>query len=448
MYILKGFMSMPSLADDGYQKTGEFGELSTHLQTFTRDMRNYAITAQPDVELFVFRCIDEMENRTNPSASFREQLLAFGQWVYSQLITSAIPPDRNKPAFIQTITAQFPMMSNISVGEILESSTTAGRHCPDYVQFKILDGSYQYQVQLWFSDGAMVRQYDHFEVFVIPPVPEIRGLINTKPNVWALLQQQTSDFLINRMQSIIGSNPQTVLHSYPLTWHDPEDFNATIPTKWTVIIYGAAGNDDEAIKEKIKEYIADNSDYTKWPEIYPELYTETEFAFFPMWNKIALDGNALQIGIYSPLASIKDIKAMAKTYLPSGYQKTGMTTDQFLDANLFSGTANYRTIAFGTVGNPNNKDGKTTLQDLYPDVNLALSTTDNDFGRMSLTTQEFCTKFHEALDVAREYDPSEPLDPAYTRMTRRGNYFVAFKFNDFVYTFLTKYSYDKAQGDN
>ena len=409
MYILKGFMSMPSLADDGYQKVGEFGELSTHLQTFTRDMRNYAITAQPDVELFVFRCMDEMENRINPSVAFREQLLAFGQWVYSQLITGSIPPDRIKPAFIQTITAQFPMMSNIVIGEIIESTKIAGRNCPDYVQFRILDGSYSYQATLWFSDSAMVRQYEHYEIFVIPPVPDINQLINSKPNVWTLLQQQTSDFLINRIQAIIGQNPQTVLHSYPLTWHDPEDFNATIPTKWTVVIYGAAGNDDEAIKEKIKEYIEDHSDYEKWPEIYPELYTETEFAFFPMWNKLALDGNALQIGIYSPLASIKDIKAMTKTFLPSGYQKSGMTTDQFIEANLFAGTANYRTIAFGNVGNPNNKDGKVNLQDLYPDVNLALSTTDNDFGRMSLVTQEFCTKFHEALDVAREYNPGEPL---------------------------------------
>ena len=448
MYILKGFMSMPSLADDAHQKIAEFGELSTHLQTFTRDMRNYAITAQPDVELFVFRCMDEMENRTNPSSAFREQLLAFGQWVYNQIQTSTIPPDRNKPAFIQTITAQFPMMSAIVIGEILESVKIAGRNCPDYIQFNMLDGSYQYQTTLWFSDSSMRRQYTDYELFVIPPVPDISGLINTKPNVWALLQQQGSDFLINRLQSIIGDNPQTVLHSYPLTWHDPDDFNATIPTKWTVVIYGEAGNDDEAIKEKIKEFISENSTYTKWPEIYPELYTETEFAFFPMWNKLALDDNALQIGIYSPLVKIKDIKDLTKTYLPSGYQKVGMTTDQFLDANLFAGVANYRTISFGNVGNPNNKDGKINLQDLYPDVNLALGTLDNDFGRMSLITQEFCTMFHAALDVAREYDPGEPLDPIYTRMTRRGNYFVAFKYNDYVYTLLTKYSYDKNQGDD
>lgn len=448
MYNLKGFMSMPSLADDGYQKVAEFGEISTHLKTFTRDIRNYAVTAQPDVELYVFRCVDEMENRTNPSVSFRVQLLAFGQWMFNQIMAGSVPPERNKPAFIQTIMAQFPMFSAIEIGELIESREVAGRNCPDYVKFRVLDGSYSYQVTLWFSNQAMVRQYEHYEIFVIPPVPDINQLINTKPNVWALLKSLTSDYLINKMQEIIGLNPQTVLHSYPLTWHDPEDFQATIPTEWTIVIYGAAGNDDEAIKEHIRDYIKDHSEYDKWPEIYPELYTETEFVFIPMWDKLALDTNALQIGIYSPLVSIKDLKATVKEFLPSSYQKTGQTTDQFIDNFTFAGTANYRTISFGNLGNPNNKDGKVNLQDLYPDVNLALGTLDNDFARMSIITQEFCTKAHEAFDYAREYNPGDPLQVGYTRMTRRGHYFVAFKFNEYVYAFLTKFSFDRARGDN
>lgn len=154
MYILKAFMSMPSLALDAKNKTAEFGEFSTYSQTFTRDIRNYAITAQPDVELFVLKSIDEMEARVNPSASFRANLLAFGQWVYSQHITSAIPPERNKSAFINSIVSQFPFMTAVSVGEILASTATAGRNCPDYVQFKMMDGINQYQLTIWFSDAA------------------------------------------------------------------------------------------------------------------------------------------------------------------------------------------------------------------------------------------------------------------------------------------------------
>src|SRR5690606_6449334 len=193
MYILKGFMSMPSLANDSKNKTAAFGEFSTYSQTFTRDIRNYAVSTQPDVELFVTRCIDELETRINPSASFRTSVLAFGQWVYQQHIAGSIPPNRNKPAFIRSITDQFPYMSGVVIGEILEDKVTAGRNCPDFVQFKMLDGINQYQLTIWFSDSAFRKQYDETEIFIIPPVENIAGLINTKLNVNNLIIEQSQD---------------------------------------------------------------------------------------------------------------------------------------------------------------------------------------------------------------------------------------------------------------
>lgn len=440
-------MSLPNFADDAPQAIAEFGEISTHLMTFTRDIVNYASTTNPDSELFVFRSVDEMENRTLPSAGFVSGMLAFGQWIHNQLKNNTIPPNRNKSAFIQTIMSQFPNMLNVDIGEIVSSNIEADLHCPDYVSFQMMDGTYRFQTTLWFIDSAMRRQYEHFEIFIIPPVPDISQLINTKPNVHAILAEQTSDVLIRNIQNIVKDQPNTALQSFRAQWHDPNDFNAVLNTEWTAVIYGEAGNDDEAIKEKIKEYILDHSNYTKWPEIYPDLYTETEYAFFPMWNKFALSENAVQVGIYSPMVRLKDLRNVVKTFLPSGYQEIGKTVDVYLEDNLFAGSANYRTISFGCVGNPNNVDGKVDIQMLYPDLNLALGTMDADFGRMSLVTQEFCTRLHAALDVAREYDPSIPLPAEYNRVTRRGNYFISFRYNNFIYVLLTKYSFEKSLQD-
>jgi hypothetical protein len=447
MYILKGFMSMPSLANDAKQEIADFGELSTYTQTFTRDIRNYAMTAQPDVELFVFKSIDEMENRTNPSVSFRTNLLAFGQWVFNQYQSSAIPPERNKSAFVNSIRTQFPAMTAVTVGELLVSSTDAGKNCPDYVQFNMLDGIYQYSCKLWFSDSAMRRQYEDYEIFIIPPVPDISQLINSKPNVYQLLTEQSVDLLLSRITAIAGDLPYTALHPYPLTWHDPDDTNATLATTWTAVIYGAAGFDTEAIKEKIREYIADHSDYDKWNEIYPDLYIETEFAFFPMWDKYALDENALQVGLYSSLIKQSYMRTIVKQFLPAGYTQSGKTVDQILDEGLYGGVASYRSLAFGNIGNPNNKDGNTDLQDLYPDINLAIDSLDNDFGRMSLISQEFSLKLNAALNVAREYSPNEPIEAGYSRVVRRSMYFVSFKYNDYDYIILSKYSFDKATSE-
>lgn len=446
MYSLKGFMSMPSLALDGKNVTAEFGEFSTHSQTFTRDIRNYAASSQPDVELFVLKCIDELEARVNPSVSFRENILAFGQWVYQQHIAGNIPPERNKPAFVRAITDQFTFMSAVVIGEILTSSLIAGRHCPDYVQFKMLDGVNQYQLTIWFSDKAFRTQYDETEIFIIPPVEHIDQLVNSKVNVNKVIVEQTQDLLINRIQEITGTLPHTALYPYKLTWHDPDDFNAILPTVWTAVIYGAAGYDSEAVKDKIREYIAQNSEYDKWNEIYPDLYAETEFSFFPLWDKLALQENAQQVGIYSSLVLNSGVRSHVKEFLPTGYSQSGGNIDDYLDQHLFNGVAFYRSLSFGALGNPNNKDGLCDVQQLYPDINFALDTLSNDFGRMNIESQELSRLFNEALDVAREFNPNDPLETGYSRMVRRGHHFISFNYRDYNFVILTRYSFNRTRG--
>lgn len=437
---------MPSLALDGKDKVADFGEFSTYAQTFTRDIRNYAISAQPDVELFVLKCIDELESRATPSATFRSTLLAFGQWIFNQHVTAAIPENRNKSAFILSISSQFPQMSGISIGEITESSSTAGRFCPDYVQFKLADGINQYQVTLWFSDKYFRTQYDEYEIFIIPPVENIAGLVNSKTNVETLMRTQSQSWAITRIQEISGTLPHTALLPFELTWHDPNDFNAVLTTVWTAVIYGAAGFDVEAVKDKIREYIADNSTYQNWNTIYPALYAETEFVFIPMWDQLALQANAMQVGIYSSMIKVATLTDYTKTFLPSGYSQSGTDIDTYLKGHLFSGVASYRSLAFTCLGNPNNKDDLTDIQDLFPDVNFALDSLSNDYGRMTVETQDLCTKFNAALDVAREFNPNDALEIGYSRMVRRGMYFLSFTYMDFNYVILTKYSFDKTMG--
>lgn len=441
MYVLKSFMAMSSLEDNRPDKTAPFGELTTQARTYTRDIRTYAGTAYPDVCNNVFRCVDEMLARVEPSPGFQNEILALGQWVFQQHMAKVIPSDANKAAFIVAIQEQFPEMKAVTIGEILVGNHPDMR-MPDYISFKMLDNTIQYQVTVWFAGDAFDVQYDEFEVFVVPPLADINQLIDNKPAVDQKLKEQLPSTIINRIQEIRGDKPETALIPLDLTWHDPNDFNATMLTTWTAVIYGPAGTDREAIKDAIREYISENSTYTKWPEIYPELYSENEFVLMPMWDELALMPNALEpIGFFSTIIKMDKFATVGKRFLPTGYSQS-TNVDQFLKDNLEIGGAAYRAIMFCTVGNPNNKDDVFGFRQIFPDY-MAIDTANPDFNRMDPETQAFCIKFTDALKYAYSYKPTDQLPIGYTRFVRRGYHYLSFDAKGYSFPILTKFTYDK-----
>lgn len=441
MYILKSFMGMPSLEDNRPNTTAPFGELTTQARTYTRDIRTYSGTVYPDVVNNVFHCVDDMLVRVEPSAGFSNELLALGQWVFEQHKAKVIPNNANKEAFIVAIGNQFKTMSAISIGEILRGDQP-DLYMPNYIQFKILDVNKQYQVTIWFAGATFDIEYDEYEVFVVPPLPDINDLIGSKPAVFEKIRNQLTSVTINKIQEIRGDKPETGLLTLDLTWHDPDDFNAMMLTTWTAVIYGPAGMDREAIKDAIRDYIADNSDYEKWPEIYPELYSENEFVLLPMWDELALQPNALEhVGLYSTIVKMSKFKKIGKQFLPSGYSQS-TNVDKFVEDNLEIGSAVYRAIMFCTLGNPNNKGDIFSFRQLFPDY-MAVPTDDADFNRMDPETQEFCLKFTDALKWAYDYKPTDSLPIGYTRFVRRGMHYLSFNHKGYDFPILSKFTYDK-----
>ncbi|BDH16663.1 MAG: hypothetical protein [Bacteriophage sp.] len=442
MNNLKAFMSMPALANNAKDAVADFGEFSVYSQTFTRDLRNYAVSAQPDVELCVLQCIDSDGLRATPSDSFIGTLLAFGEWIYQQYIAAAIPADRNKATFVSAIGEQFPAFTNITIGELLVDTVTAGRNMPDYVQFKLLDGATNYLITIWFADAAFRKQYDVYEIDIIPPVDDISVLTSNKAVVSAAILERDQEILLSRIQALRGTDPETAILPLKQTWHDPSDPTSTLTTVWTALIYGAQGYDVDVMKAAARDYLAAHSTYTAWNTIYPDLYSETEFVVFPMWNKLALRENALEIGIYSGMVNNNDMRNLAKTFIPMGYGSTVADVSTYVDNMLNVGAVYYRALTVGILGNPNNKDQKRQITDIYPDY-TALPTTNADFARMSLDTQGFVQALNTALDVARKFDPNDILETGYTRVVRKGMYFLSFTYGDYQYPILTKYTYDK-----
>lgn len=441
MYIAKGFMTMPGLTNNDVNTVAKFGELPTQSQTYTRDLRSYFVATMPDVEFQMFKCISDMNVRTDPSSTMMNTVLQLGEWIYQQHTQKLIPLDKNKATFIKSITDNFSAISAVSIGQMLTGDPDM--NMPDYIQFKILDNTIQYQFTIWFSNDAFTQQYDEYEIFLVPPLDNIDVLNDSKANVVSKLLNQPSSRLINAIQALRGNNPETGLLSYDLNYVDPSNPSAQYRTTWTAICYGPAALDNEAIKDAIRNYIDNKSQLSNWQTIYPDLYSENEFMFIPFWDNKALQDNALQVGLYSSNVNAGSAIADANKFLPGSYIKQ-LDAGSFINTYLNIGSTSYRTLMYGVIGNPNNKNNFFNLVQLYPDF-MALSTDDNDFVRMSSDTQTFATTLIKAFDLAYTYTPTATLPAGFTRMVRHSTHFISFVINGYTFAILTRYAYDRAQ---
>lgn len=440
MNILKGFSSFVDMYNNAKGAVAPFGELTTQSKTFTRDMRVYGNDTYQSTELFVFHCVDDMMARVTPSPSFTNKLLELNQWVYSQYKAKTIPADRKKDVFIAAIASQFPEFKEIQIGTILVGDSADAR-MPDHIQFKLLDSHVQYHVTLWYSNKAFSDQYDVYEIGVFPPLPDVMDLTKNKTYVYNKLLERPQDYMLTQAQNIRGESPETALVSRDLLWHDPSDSNATLNTSWGAVIWGIAGYDTEVIKEAIRDYLQTNTDYDKWPEIYPGLYSENEFVVIPHWENQAISEDGLDIDMFSSGINVGEALRTTKRYLPSGYTQT-INADEFLLKHCEIYQAVWRTMMVSIVGNPNNQGKVFSLKEIYPDY-IAIPTRDPDVQRMSVQTQEFSLLLTKALEIALNYSSIDTVQGEFFRIIRRGLHYIAFDHAGYSYPVLTKYSYNQ-----
>lgn len=439
MNQLKAFMSIPALADNTPGAVGRFGELSTYASTFSREKRNWVRGTAPDVELITLSILDEMNQVATPNTTYMTSLVELGQFIYNQYISGSIPTNANKNAFINAIRQEFPQFTEIVIGQLL-SGNQPSRNMPDYISFKCTDGKNQYLNKIWFSDSHLRTQYEDYTIIIIPPVQDIDDLNTGIESVGNVLAQYTAAQTIQRVQNVVGQHPQSSLMTLTLTWHDPSNINNTRKTDWSMVVYGQAGVDADAIKNAIREYIGNNSANNNWNTIYPELYSDNEFIVIPFWNNLAFPDNAMDTGIYSSTLTYGSILSTVEPRLPNSY-KTLTSLSTYMHNNLAVMQSVYRSLMLAVMGNPNNAGGVTHISHKYKDYS-AIATTSPDFARMTTMTQEFVLSLNKALEVARTSQPTDPIPNGYTRAVRNNRYYITFESHGHTFMVLTKYSHD------
>lgn len=438
MNNIKGFINIPTLANNAPGQTAIFGELSTNSSTFSRYKSNYANPSlYPGVELVGFTTKNNVGSQITLTSTISNHILSVASWVLAQYNASAVPTNANKNLFISQLETQFPDMTDISINEIMAGTVT--QRMPDYIDWLFNDGATDNRIKIWFADSRFQSQYDDYEIMVIPPVGLLDNLNNPSATVAGFLAAFTHTHFVNAIATATGNLPYTLLTTLTLVWHDPTLPNATLNTTWGVVIYGSAGNDTDKIKATIRAYIAANSALTVWSTLYPTLYAENEFIIIPQWNSIASPESGLDVALYSPTLKVSELLSMAPSLLPSSYATAVVLTSYIMD-NLIVSSAFWRSIGFLAIGNPGNVGSVFSLKQKFPDY-MNVLTTSPDWGRMTLTTRNFIIALNAALEQALTLTEVSPVPVGYTRVMINNRVHLGFNYDGFTYLVLAKVSF-------
>ncbi len=439
MNRIKGFITNVQYADNTAGTVSPLGELDTYSRTFSRDIGYYANDIYPDVELACFFSKNDLDAVVTVPPAVSNTILQLGHWVYNRYTAGTIPGEADKATFLLDLAAAFPSATLFAVNELIELASPT-KNIPDYVEFVITESGEDYTVRVWFKDDRFRTQYDEYEIIVIPPLDNVDDLNNSTAFVSPLLAAMTPQALVLKIQTATGNNPASLLKTQSFTWVDPTFPVSTRPTVWTLLIYGAAGNDSDNIKAAIRAYIDVNGDALfPWAALLPDLYAENEFVIIPMWNRIATPETNFDYGIYSPTVSLGEMVGTAEDLLPDTYA-AAVTIATFIDNNLQSSNVFWRSAAILVIGNPNNSGAVFKFNEKFPDY-MSVPIGSTDAARMQPTTFAFASKLNEALEHARTMTGSSPVPLGFNRAKRGTKVYLTFDVDGTTYLITTKFTF-------
>jgi hypothetical protein len=432
MYELKAFALIGALVDNTRAKVAPVGELSSRGFTYSREKEYFNNAAAPGHNLVVFSSkTDGTVAQTD--AALANQLLLVVKWIYEQAAAGAFlsTTDSFRTAFIAQWNATY---SLYTTGAMVQAGTNVW--CPGYIEIRPqTDDTRHYK--LWFADEAFTQQYDEYEILVVPPIEDIEIFFEGSDSINDALAARTPDVLMQAIEAAKDGDPESFLQSEPFDWVDPNNIVANKTTYWSVVIYGIAGRNIDAIKEAIRDYILANSEHSKdeWEVIFPEIFTATEFIIVPMWGQYSVPNKVEQTGLGSSITKFRTGEAqLLRLVRGEGY------TQEWLEEHGEVMATTHKQYNAVVIGGPKNRDGIVELYQRYPDY-MAIRSTDTDVMRMDPETRRFILALEAMMIIAEGMTPDSTVPVQYTRMTRDGVLMVVGTVDKFQFLIVSKYSY-------
>lgn len=431
MLTVKGFVSQAQLADNRFNTTAAFGELSSYARTFSKDITVHTDPRWANTELNVFSCKLAGTGRVSLSTEFQEQIIEIGKWVYEFGMTAG--PTVGRQDFLVAFMDRFQgKVIDTNCGEFLVDGL---RRMPQWLSWKkVSTNEPANAVKIWFNSASFERDYDEFEIVVIPPLANLNTFFRPTSEVVTALAARTVTQLMELAQEAKNKKPETTLRVESVDYVNPNNTSQIISTNWAVVIYGPAGEASDNIKGAIVSYILANSQETEnsWKVIIPDLFRTTQMFILPRWDIYAIPNRTDRVGIYSPIVRVNESASFAKDFL-------SQLTALHIDNNLQVTHSTYRGLTLLAVGGPDNHLAKFRLSDYVPDY-IAESSTSEDFNRQSDRTKAWTIVLDRAIILAEVANSVTDLPIGIRRVSVSGKNYLAFKHDKVEYLVATKAS--------
>lgn len=425
-FSLKGFIGYGALADNHRFDIAPLGELSAYARTFSKDRELYAIPTGSNpattADLTVFSARRDTGVQVGTPLPLSNFLLQVSTWAYRQALLGTFT--NNPESFRQACLTEFNgRIIDLTVGSMVYNGTI---YLPGVITFAVnienIAGAWgdaeaymgSPRLKLWFSDERFRKEYDEYEFEFVAPLVPMDQFFQQSAQVNELLSAVTFTDMTERANDKAGTTPYTRLRTEMFHYYDPVDPTYKIPTYWSILIWGAAGDNIDAIKENLIQWILANSTHTReeWAIRFPDIFTSTEFVVAPFWSQYAVENMSVQAGVYSPVVSLSQALAIALSVSTgTGY------TPAHIEQSVQVTSIPFKSIALGVIGGPENRQGKNRLTDHYPDY-MNVSSTHPDFGRMSLETQGLVLMLEDMLRTAEVMTEFSDVPTGMTRMSR------------------------------
>jgi hypothetical protein len=430
MYALKGFISNTPFSDNTPGAKAKLGELSKHSRTFSRESGEYSDQdIAPNLTLTTFISKNGDVSVEMP-ALITKQTLEVANFIYAQTLGGQL--DILPAVMLENLLTDFVgKASEFECGNMVSNGVYT---LPEWVSWKCLNDPAHPDnfLKVWFVDNSFQQQYDEYEIYVIPPLAVLNNFFKPGSEVEAMIDNLTSSDTMERIQAAKAGYPETVVRTNTYNYIDPLNSAHVVPTDWSVLIYGAAGDNVDAIKDALMAYILANSTHTRneWTKIFPDIFKRTEFILLPLWDQYAIPNRELATGIYSPQIQLATVVSKMKQFATQ-------YPEAHIDSHLTMMGHPYRSLALVSIGSPDNRNTQFKLLDIFPDL-IAVSSTSVDFNRMSQITQDWASMLANMLVTAESMSEFASIPSGMMKVTRDGILYLTKSYRNINYLMVAK----------